>query len=102
MPGNYDSLLSDTSKAVLNHKGEIATKTVDLGSVIFSGEKYYDKMCLSQKQNDRTDLSGHFCVLAQEFILAKSMVGGIDANGVLGLAPSLSNNSYVGSLKREG
>ena len=66
--------------------------------MVFNAEKYKDQMCLKQLRNMRTDESGSFCVKEQEFLLAKTVIGDFEANGVLGLAPGDNPNSIINSL----
>lgn len=57
-------------------------------------------MCLKQNRNSRTDETGEFCVNDMEFLLAHSVMGGFEANGVVGLAPSGGDNSIIEQLKK--
>jgi len=52
-------------------------------------------MCLKQARNDRTDDTGSFCVGEMEFLVAESLIGDFEANGVLGLAPTGGKMSII-------
>lgn len=79
-----------------------ATASVNLGSMHFSGNKFREYMCLQQIKTNRKYSTGRFCVSDFEFILATSIIGKVEANGVLGLGPNGGENSFVQSLKMHG
>lgn len=114
-PGNYQTENSTTAhyepstwhivsknSSTNEVKKEIATDSVNMGAFVFKGQRWYDQMCLKQMRYERTKASGTFCVDSQEFLLATSVDGEFNANGVVGLAPSGSSKSYVQSLKKNG
>lgn len=76
--------------------------SVNLGKYAFTGQKYKDQMCLRQTRNDRTQFSGGYCLPSMEFLMANSVIGDFEANGVLGLAPSGPITNYVQALKENG
>ena len=107
MPSNYDSMMSKTSKKVIQPNGDptdskVATQSVDLGSMIFTGEKNTEYMCLKQSRNKRSFTQGSYCVADFEFLYASKVVGSLSANGVLGLAPAYGKNSFIRSFKDHG
>ena len=63
-PGNYDVTESQTAKTVYYDaaKTTVETATADLGSVSFNSLKFTEQMCLFQRRNDRTTLTGKWCV----------------------------------------
>jgi hypothetical protein len=52
-------------------------------------------MCLKQHRNQRTEETGMYCLKDQQFLLATSVIGEFEANGVVGLAPSCGDESIV-------
>jgi hypothetical protein len=52
-------------------------------------------MCLIQTLNDRTDDTGRICVSNMPFFVPETTLGEFEAEGVLGLAPSLDGRSYI-------
>ena len=104
-PGNYDENESETAKKVtrnLEGSNRALTASVDLGTVDFMGRVYKETMCLKQLRGDRTKETGTFCLDDQEFLLATSMIGRFDANGIVGLAPTGGIKSIVEQLKHSG
>ena len=73
-----------------------------MGGYTFLGERWTDQMCLKQQRDNRTLASGSYCVKNQEFLLASSVIGGFNANGVIGLAPTGSSLSYIENMKKQG
>ena len=59
-------------------------------------------MCLYQPQNDRSFDSGRLCVRQMPFFLPTTTIGELQADGVLGLAPSLEGRSYIEQLYKGG
>ena len=70
-----------------------------LGSVNLVADRYTDKMCLTQTRNNREDGTGKLCVNKTfKFGVVKNIMGDFEANGIIGLAPSESSQSYVNAL----
>jgi len=56
-------------------------------------------MCLAQTRNGRKDETGNLCVdKSFSFGVIKDIVGDFTANGIIGLAPSHSKESYINAL----
>jgi hypothetical protein len=99
LPANYDPTTSVTRKNVLQEDKEL-TQTVNLGGVIFSGPVKTEYMCVHQWSDFRSFATGRTCVDGFEFISATSQIGEMNSNGVIGMAPTGSANSFVEQLKR--
>ena len=101
IPSTYSALDSDTATKA-NYDAEDYNDSqirAMLGSVNLVADRWSDKMCLSQSRNDRTDDTGKLCVNKSfEFGVVNSVVGEFAANGVVGLAPSHSSQSFVNAL----
>jgi hypothetical protein len=74
---NYDLQESETASVCYKDNSKTIEDDVsyNLGSVIFSGTSYKDKMCLYQTRNDRTDQSGRMCVRQQKFMAVDELEG---------------------------
>ena len=103
-PGNYDKNQSESAIPVYfdANKSLIESDHINLGSVLFNGQKYKEKVCLKQARNERTDDTGTYCVNDFPFVAADTVIGDFEANGVLGLAPSNSKDSIIYQLKSNG
>ena len=72
------------------------------GVVNFEGTEYSDKMCLTQKRNNRTDSSGRMCVRNMPFMSVTKVIGSFEANGIVGLGPNSHEHSYIKQLFDQG
>lgn len=63
---------------------------------------YKDNMCLIQTRHEKTDSSGSLCVRGMPFVAVDNIIGDFDFNGIVGLAPGKSENSYVHNLYEQG
>lgn len=59
-------------------------------------------MCLYQTREDRTDDTGGLCVRQMTFVLADSIIGTFEANGIFGLAPGSNEQSYIDQMYSQG
>lgn len=71
------------------------TQVINQGTVDFNCEVYTDQMCLKQMRNMRTETTGTFCLKQHPMLVAYSIVGEFEANGVVGLAPGDGDNSVI-------
>lgn len=101
IPSTYDAMDSDTAvKASYEAEGyDDSQINANLGSVNLVADRWSDKMCLIQSRNDRSDDTGKLCVNKSfEFGVVNTVVGEFAANGIVGLAPSRSSQSFVNAL----
>lgn len=71
---------------------------------MLAGQVNNETMCLDQIQHrgERSFETGRLCVKNQTFIAVELIQGDFGANGILGLAPTQSSNSFIKTLKNEG
>jgi hypothetical protein len=106
VPGQYNVSNSASAAPIMKKNDEESVQkieTIDLGSVDIQGKVYTDKFCLYQVgREEKTDASGKLCAKDLEFIVADSITGDLNAEGVLGLAPNNDNRSFMKKLKENG
>jgi hypothetical protein len=74
-----------------------------MGTVNLVADRYTDKMCLIQSRNSRDNNSGKLCVNKSfKFGVIKRIQGNFEANGIIGLSPSRSSESYINALWEQG
>mmetsp|Transcript_9682 Transcript_9682/g.16288 ORF Transcript_9682/g.16288 Transcript_9682/m.16288 type:complete len:146 (-) Transcript_9682:1086-1523(-) len=100
----YDLADSRTAAPVYDDKfrKQQFQKNIDLGQVQLIGKGYRDNMCLLQQSKARTDATGRICVRSMPFVAVDTIIGDMESNGVLGLAPGDSEDSYVQQLFNQG
>jgi len=96
-PSFYNVEESETAKAQYSDDAQdnLALVDFDMGSVVFEGIKYKDKMCLYQVRNNRADDTGRLCVRNMPFVSVTRIIGNFNPNGIIGLAPNMHERSYV-------
>jgi hypothetical protein len=75
------------------------------GNIQMSGLLMKDQMCLKQRriESERTMDAGGLCLKKHMFVAIEKIKGGeFAANGILGLAPSRDEKSYVRQLFDNG
>lgn len=101
---NYD--VSESTKAnpiYLDSATKKKTeKNIDYGSFFLSGYEYTDNICLQQNKLERRDDTGRMCVRNMPFLSVESINGEFSGMGVVGLAPSNTESSYVWHLFNQG
>ena len=107
VPANYLETESETKAPIYttSRRGteEQARGNINLGSKIFNGDLWKEYMCLMQaKHKERKFSTGKYCVADFQFLLATTINGKLNANGVLGFGPGGGNRSFVRALKMHG
>ena len=97
---NYDIQESTKANPVYldSVKKTKSERHIDYGSFFLSGYEYTDNICLQQNKLERRDDTGRLCVRNMPFLSVDSINGEFAGMGVVGLAPSNPDNSYVWHL----
>lgn len=83
-------------------KSQFQTTSVNLGSILLDGKEKLEYICLMQARSARDFSSGSLCVTSFPFVLATQVIGELNANGVIGLAPTGGANSFISQLQKHG
>lgn len=116
MEGTYDQKKSNTSDPLYTKVWNPQTndyndmklqKSLKFGETQMDGMLTKDQMCLYQPniQDDfnKTLQTGSLCVSNHTFVAVERIKGGeFAANGILGLAPTAGEESFVAQLKAQG